>query len=62
MTAKTELVTTIERIRAEHFADLPKSLVEAMIKIESEFTEDPVEAHKRVATAVENHLKNNKDR
>ncbi len=60
MTGKTELLATIEKIREEHFADLPKELVEAIIEAESDFTEEPAEAYKRVAATVEKYLTDNK--
>lgn len=61
MTAKTELLAIIEKIRTEHYAELPKDVVEAVINIESDFTEEPVEAYKRVATVVEEYLTKHKE-
>lgn len=61
MTAKSELLATIEKIRADHYADLSKEVVETIINIETDFTEEPVEAYKRIAAVVEEYLTNQKE-
>ena len=60
MTEKTELLATIERIRSERYPDLPKDLVKKIINIETDFTEDPVEAHKRISNAIDEYFNNEK--
>ena len=62
MTAKTELLATVEKIRSQRFPDLPRELVEAIIEIESNYAEDGAESHKRVAAAIEAYLQTSGER
>lgn len=56
MTAEDELLDTIEKIRTEHFPQLPYDLVKQIVLIEKDFTEDRQEAYKRISQAITAHL------
>lgn len=58
MTPDQELLDTIEAIRKEKFSDLPADLVQQIVLIERDFTENRREAFKRVAKAIDDYLAN----
>lgn len=51
-----ELLDTIEKLRQEKFPQLPADLVERIVEIERDFTDNRQEAFKRITQAVEQHL------
>ena len=59
MTPEEELLDTIEKIRAEKFADLPADLVKQIVLIERDFTDNRQEAHKRISQVIDTHLDKN---
>lgn len=61
MNDEGELTETIQRLRADKYDDLPSDLVDAILVIEAALIEDQVEATKRVAQIVEEHLQQEKE-
>ncbi len=56
MTPKTDLLTTIQKLRQERFSDIPEHLVTEIISIEEAYAGDRAEAYKRVSQAIEMYL------
>ncbi len=55
--AEQELLETIEGIRQKKYDDVPAELVKEIVLIESDFTDNRQEAYKRIAAAIDAHLK-----
>jgi hypothetical protein len=55
-TPEQELLDTIEKLRQEKFPQLPAELVQRIVEIEREFTDNRSEAFKRITQAVAQHL------
>ena len=51
-----ELLDTIEKLRQEKFSDLSADLVQRIVEIERDFTENRQEAFKRITEAIGKHL------
>jgi len=51
-----ELFETVEKIRSEHYASLPKGLVGGILEIEAEFCDDKAEASKHIAKLIDSYL------
>jgi hypothetical protein len=56
MTGDEELLDTIEQIRNAKFADIPAELVKEIVLIEANYTDNRVEAYRRVAQAIDAYL------
>lgn len=56
ITPEQELVDTIEKLRQEKFPQLPAELVQRIVEIERDFTDNRQEAFKRITQAVAEHL------
>lgn len=56
MSDKTELIKTIEELRAQKYSELPAQLVAQILTIEADFTDDRQEAHKRIAQLIERYI------
>jgi RIO-like serine/threonine protein kinase len=50
------LIKTVQDLRYKKYPDLPEDLVNEILKIEIECTDDRVEALKRIRLVVENYL------
>jgi len=51
-----DLHGTLERIRSEKYPELKPELVTEILKIQSDYLEDPTEAYRRISQLLENHL------
>jgi hypothetical protein len=56
MTPDHELLDTIEAIRKEKFPEVPAELVEQIVLIERNFTDNRQEAYRRIGQAIDTHL------
>jgi hypothetical protein len=56
MMAEQELLDTIEEIRKQKFPEVPADLVEQIVLIERDYTDNRLEAFKRIAQAIDAHL------
>ncbi len=56
MTAGQELLDTIEEIRKQKFSELPAELVKEIALIERDFTDNRLEAYKRITQAIDAYL------
>ena len=56
MMAEQELLDTIEQLRKQKFPEIPAELVEQIVAIERNFTDNRLEAFKRIAQAIDTHL------
>ena len=56
MTPEQELLDTIEEIRKRKFSEVSADLVKQIVSIEMDFTDNRLEAHKRIAEALDAHL------
>ena len=56
MTGDEDLLDTIEEIRKEKFADVPAELVKEILLIEANYTENRVEAYRRIEKAIDAYL------
>lgn len=52
-----DLFQTVEGVRKKDHKDVPGELVEQILKIEADYTEDRAEAAKRVIQAVDEFMK-----
>lgn len=55
-----DLHETIENVREKQFPELPKALVYNLIKIQSDFMNNPREAQKRIEAEIDTHLSDEK--
>lgn len=55
-TPEQDLLNTIEDIRSKKFPELDARLVEQIVLIERDFTDDAHEAYKRITEAIDGHL------
>jgi hypothetical protein len=58
MTPEEELLDTIEKIRADKFADIPADLVKQIAIVERDFTDNRQEAYKRISQIIDAHIDN----
>jgi hypothetical protein len=56
-----ELLDTIEQIRKNKFPQLSAELVNRIVSIEIDYTDNRQEAYKRIIQAIDHHLSNAKE-
>jgi hypothetical protein len=56
MKGDEELLDTVEQIRKAKFPDVPADLVQKLLLIEANYTENRVEAYRRIEKAIDAYL------
>ncbi len=55
-----DLAVTIHELWAKKYADLPENLITKILEIETELSEDRIEASKRISKVIEDYLSHEK--
>lgn len=56
MTGDEELLDTMEQIRKAKFADVPAELVKKIVLVEANYTDNRVEAYRRIEKTLDAYL------